>query len=198
MALTISNLGQNNIVHIPVDVIERSVGNITIVGSNSEVSITAGSVLQGGSIHLGSNCRISIERSSLAAAEIHCIAGATITIGENCSFTWRTQILAHEKAEISVGSNCLFATETLVTLSDMHPIYDLHSGERLNDAKSISIGSHVWIGFRAMILKGAVVGEGSVIGAGAIVTGNVPRNCLAAGIPARVVRRDVVWNSDFA
>jgi acetyltransferase-like isoleucine patch superfamily enzyme len=44
-----------------------------------------------------------------------------------------------------------------------------------------------------MILKGVKIGDGSAIAAGAIVTRDVPPKCLAAGIPARVIKENIEW-----
>lgn len=59
--------------------------------------------------------------------------------------------------------------------------------------KSVYIGDHVWIGERAMILKGVNIGEGAIIAAGAIVTKDVLSHTLVAGVPAKIVKKDVNW-----
>lgn len=59
--------------------------------------------------------------------------------------------------------------------------------------KPVCIGNHVWIGQRAMILKGVSIGDGAIIAAGAVVTRDVPAGCLAAGVPAKVIRKNVEW-----
>lgn len=51
------------------------------------------------------------------------------------------------------------------------------------------IGDDVWVGTGASIAAGVCVGAGSVVAAGASVLVDVPRNCVVAGSPARVVRR---------
>jgi carbonic anhydrase/acetyltransferase-like protein (isoleucine patch superfamily) len=48
--------------------------------------------------------------------------------------------------------------------------------------KGARIGTHVYI------LSGVTIGENSVVGAGAVVASNIPPNCLAAGVPAKVIR----------
>jgi acetyltransferase-like isoleucine patch superfamily enzyme len=76
----------------------------------------------------------------------------------------------------------------------MHPIIDLESKQRINYGRSIEIGDHVWIGAQAQILKGAKIGSGSIIGTRAVVTGAIPENCIAVGVPAKVIRHNVSWD----
>jgi maltose O-acetyltransferase len=47
----------------------------------------------------------------------------------------------------------------------------------------------VWIGGGAIILPGVTIGDGCIIGAGSVVLRNVPAGSLAAGNPARLIRR---------
>ena len=47
----------------------------------------------------------------------------------------------------------------------------------------------VWIGAGAIILPGVTVGENAVIGAGSVVTHDVPANTVAAGNPAKIIRK---------
>ena len=56
-------------------------------------------------------------------------------------------------------------------------------------SKPIHICSKVWIGFGVTILKGVTIGEGAVIGAKSVVTKDVPAWSIAAGNPARVIRK---------
>jgi acetyltransferase-like isoleucine patch superfamily enzyme len=55
-------------------------------------------------------------------------------------------------------------------------------------ASSVTIGSNVWVGAGARILAGSRIGDACVIGAGAVVTGVIPPNSVAVGVPARVVK----------
>ena len=38
------------------------------------------------------------------------------------------------------------------------------------------------------ICGGVTIGDGCVIGAGSVVTKDIPADCLAAGVPCRVIR----------
>ena len=46
---------------------------------------------------------------------------------------------------------------------------------------------------KVTILKGVVIGDNAVIAAGSVVTKDVPAGCIAAGSPARVVRKNINW-----
>ena len=51
------------------------------------------------------------------------------------------------------------------------------------------IGSDVWIGYEAVILSGVTIGDGAIIGARAVVTRDIPPYTIAAGVPAKPIRR---------
>lgn len=52
-----------------------------------------------------------------------------------------------------------------------------------------TIGDFTSIGSSAVILPDIKIGKNVVIGAGAVVTKNLPDNCMAIGIPAKIVKR---------
>jgi acetyltransferase-like isoleucine patch superfamily enzyme len=118
---------------------------------------------------------------------------ARIVIGRDVSSTSRVGFSAVEGASVVVGDDVMFASENQVRSDDGHPIFDVGTGRRVNPALSITIGHHVWVGWGAVVLGGTTIGDGTVVGMGSIVKGRHPNNCVVAGSPARVVRRDVAW-----
>lgn len=118
---------------------------------------------------------------------------ASVVIGDDVSATETCGMSAVEGVTIRIGDDVMIASETHFRADDGHPIFDVTTGERVNPARDIIVGDHVWVGTRAVLLGGTIVGQGSVIGWGSIVKGRIPNNCVAAGVPARVVRRDVAW-----
>jgi len=52
----------------------------------------------------------------------------------------------------------------------------------------VKIGKNVWIGSDCTILPGVEIGDGAIIGAGSVVTKSVPKNTVAVGNPARVIK----------
>jgi acetyltransferase-like isoleucine patch superfamily enzyme len=68
------------------------------------------------------------------------------------------------------------------------------SGNRINQAADVEVGNHVWIGYRVLINKGVVIPENTIIGTGAVVTKSfTEENTVIAGVPAKVVKRNVNW-----
>ena len=51
------------------------------------------------------------------------------------------------------------------------------------------IGNDVWIGQNVTVLPGVHVGDGAIIGLNSTVTHDIPPYTVAAGNPARVIRR---------
>ena len=93
--------------------------------------------------------------------------------------------------KIIIGDGCWIAWDVNIIDTDFHSISI--NGDTGETVKTVRIGNRVWIGARALILKGVTIGDGAVIAAGSVVTGDIPAGCLAAGVPARVIRERVTW-----
>lgn len=53
----------------------------------------------------------------------------------------------------------------------------------------VRIGKDSWLGAGVIVMPGVTIGERSVIGAGAVVNKDVAENILAAGVPAKAIRK---------
>jgi len=88
---------------------------------------------------------------------------------------------------IELGKNALLAPEVTLSDSDWHDPYDR---VYTNGAHApIILHDNVWVGEGARICKGVTIGENSIIGAGSVVTHDIDDDAIAAGNPARVIRR---------
>ena len=60
-------------------------------------------------------------------------------------------------------------------------------GARLGGGVIVRHGA--WVGIGAVIKEHVIIGENSIIGAGAVVLSDIPRDVVAYGVPARVIRK---------
>ena len=87
----------------------------------------------------------------------------------------------------------MFSKGIKITTTDSHSIINLETGERTNLAKDVVIGNHVWLGQNVTINKGVEIGSNSIVAGHSVLTKSIPSNCIAAGVPARVVKVKVDW-----
>lgn len=81
-----------------------------------------------------------------------------------------------------------------VRTGDSHSILDMH-GNRINHAESVKIGDHVWLGEGCKVLKGVTLGNHVVVSTGAIVTKSFGDNLLIGGVPAKILKDNITWDS---
>jgi acetyltransferase-like isoleucine patch superfamily enzyme len=107
-----------------------------------------------------------------------------LSVGAYCIILPGVRIAA--ATSISIGDNCMLATNSYVTDADWHDQYDRTAAP--GKTRAVLLGNNVWIGDSAIVCKGVSIGDNSIVGAGAIVTRDVPANVVVAGNPARVVK----------
>jgi acetyltransferase-like isoleucine patch superfamily enzyme len=129
--------------------------------------------------------------------------GGKIAIGSNCFIGPGTRIWSGSNEGIRIGNDVLISHGVTIIDSDSHEIDYLKrsnsfclltkSGHPLvNEAvitETIIIDDYAWISYNVCILKGVKIGKGSIIGAGSVVTKDIPAFVLAAGNPAKVIKK---------
>jgi acetyltransferase-like isoleucine patch superfamily enzyme len=53
----------------------------------------------------------------------------------------------------------------------------------------VVIKKNAWVTVGVTVLAGVTIGEGSVIAANSLVTNDIPPHCLAAGNPAKIIKK---------
>lgn len=93
----------------------------------------------------------------------------------------------HDSAPVTIGDRCHIAPNvTIITESHGVDVAPRRAG--LLYARPVSIGDDCWIGTNVVILPGVTIGKGCTIGSCAVVSKNIPDFCVAAGVPARVIK----------
>lgn len=90
---------------------------------------------------------------------------------------------------IRIGNDVLLGANCRIYDTDFHPLTAL---DRLRGnpplTAPVAIGNQVWLGANVTVLKGVTIGERTVVAAGSVVVTDLPADCLAGGVPAKVIR----------
>jgi acetyltransferase-like isoleucine patch superfamily enzyme len=111
-----------------------------------------------------------------------------ITLGDHVNIGFHSEIFSG--SSVTVGHHGLFAAYTYLVGGG----HEFESTEKAvidqpRSSRGIVLGSNVWLGAGAKVLDGVTIGSDVVVGAGAVVTEDLPDGVVAAGLPARVLRR---------
>jgi acetyltransferase-like isoleucine patch superfamily enzyme len=134
----------------------------------------------GGSMSIGDRSTVF---SNTVRSEFVVHSGGRIEIGSGVFLNYGASVSAHEL--VRLGDGCQIGAYANFMDNDYHRVGDLWAP---SESGPIILGRNVWLGERVVVLKGVSIGDNSVIGAGSVVTKSVPANCLAAGVPAKVIR----------
>ncbi len=93
-------------------------------------------------------------------------------------------------SRVVVGRNGLFAAYTyLVGGGHQFERAETPVLEQGRSSLGITLDENVWLGTGAKVLDGVRIGRNVVVGANAVVNTDLPDSVVAAGVPARVVRK---------
>lgn len=124
----------------------------------------------------------AISQRALRKTGIEIHPGAVI--GKNFFIDHGSGVVIGETTEI--GDNCT-----------VYQGVTLGGTGKENGKRHPTLGDNVMVGAGARVLGPFKVGDNSKIAANAVVLSEVPPNCTAVGVPARIVRRDGVRVNDM-
>ena len=166
---------------IPLHVILDGDPDSIEVGRNVTFGIGATlTLIHGGSIKLGSNCKI--HKGAIIGSY-----GGNISLGNNCTVNPYSILYGH--GNLTIGDNVRIAAHTVIIPAN-------HKFERTDipickqgiSANGIVIDDDVWIGANVTILDGVKIGSGSVISAGSVVNKDVEEYSIVGGVPAKILK----------
>lgn len=113
------------------------------------------------------------------------IIGNNVSIGDDCHITAINRI--------EIGNNVLTGKKITITdnahgKSNIESISISPLLRPLHSSGPVFIEDGVWIGDKVTILANVRIGKNAIIGSNAVVTKNIPANCVAGGIPAKVIK----------
>lgn len=113
---------------------------------------------------------------------------AIIRIGDRCNIGRGSSI--NGRLSIEIGDDV--TTGPNVYITDHNHRYDdldIPIGRQWVTEAPVRIGAGSWLATGVVVLPGADIGRHVTVAANSVVRGHLPDNCVAAGVPAKVVRR---------
>ncbi|MFW3341631.1 acyltransferase [Aliarcobacter butzleri] len=159
----------------------KILGNV-IIGDN--VFIDKGVIIKGDVI-IKNNSKI------LRFTELISGMGGKIIIGEHC-LIGRFNSIGSVISKLIIGDYALFAMGVKINNAN-HGIPYIINEEPIKHSpfygEELIIGNNCWLGFDVNIVKGGQIGDNCIIGANSLINTNIPPNSIAAGIPAKVIKK---------
>lgn len=134
------------------------------------------------------NGRIELGREVTidTGARLHVANDAVMRIGDRVGVGPYNFFNAFD--DLTVGEDTMFGPLININCAD----HGVERGKPMREQKGtyapVTIGRDCWLGAMTIVLKGVTIGDGAVIGGGAVVCDDVPSYCIAAGVPARVIK----------
>jgi acetyltransferase-like isoleucine patch superfamily enzyme len=135
--------------------------------------------------------RLQVGRGALLEPGVWITApgSARVRIGAGTFLNMGVMIASHELVEI--GDHCMVANGCFI--SDASHRFDDPTKpitwQGFTSKGPTRIGENCWLGANVVITSGVTIGERCVIGANSVVTKDIEAFSVAAGAPARVIRR---------
>lgn len=134
---------------------------------------------------------VQIKGTAFLDRGFRCIQPQNITIEDKVSMGHDNHIWAFSL--VRVGHHTMTAKDMLIVSAS----HDTSTFEPIG-GQEVEIGPGCWIGARVTILGGVKIGKGCIIGAGSVVKNSIPDWSIAAGVPARVIRKrepaEMIWH----
>lgn len=159
-------------------------------GQHSIICFPANTILNEHYIHIGEGTMIG-PHVTLSAGMMpgqQCVADPVVRIGDRCLIGKGSGIVGH--LAIDIGNDVWTGHHVYIT--DQNHGYDDITrpiSQQTMPEQAVVIGDGSWLGFGTVVLPGARIGRHVTVGANSVVVGDLPDYCVAAGVPAKVIRR---------
>lgn len=156
------------------------------VGFGSGVSIHNASFISlGNNIFIDNNVvlQLSEEHNKYGSEKPKLEIEDKVTIGLGTMISAAKYILI--KKNVLISQHCFIGDHD-------HEYKDINVPIRfqgLKNVRPVIINEGAWIGANVTVCSGVTIGKNAVVGANSVVKDNIPDYALAAGVPAKVIKR---------
>ena len=143
----------------------------------------------GGKLKLGEKVQV------MPYSMIVSLRDGIIEVGEGTTISMFSRIasLGHVKfgKYVAMGPNCFIAdfNHEFADVNIPVKLQGLRITSTLDGTPNVEIGDGSWLGTHVVIAGNVTIGKNCVIGANSVVTKDVPDYCVAAGVPAKIIKK---------
>jgi len=167
--------GQNVVLRHPHKI---HIGNNVVIDDNCVLDAKGkdnSGIMIGNGVFVGRNTILSCKNGDIELAD-------NVNIGFNCEI--------FSASKVKLGKHALIAAYCYLIGGD----HDFDSSdvsilEQGRSSKGITLGEGVWLGAGVKVMDGLTIGKHSIVGTGAVVTKPVEEYSVAAGVPAKVIKK---------
>ncbi len=168
----------------------RRAARFAAFGPGSVVCFPPAALYGERAIHVGRDVLIGPRVALSAGMEPsqQLISDEIVRIGDRCLIGRGSSIVAH--FSVTIGQDVFFGPNVYVT-DQNHAVEraDVPIGLQAEPERPVVIGDGSWLGTNVVVLPGVTIGRQVAVGAGSVVTADLPDHTVAAGAPARALRR---------
>jgi len=119
------------------------------------------------------NSNINIGNKTVTDGRCVIIVGenANLSIGNNCYFNEQTMISA--KSSVIIGNGVKFGPNVKI-FDNNHKFNSINGVSNDHSSSPISIGDNSWLASNVVVLKGSTIGKNCIIGANCVIKENIP------------------------
>ena len=114
-----------------------------------------------------------------------------LKIGNNVDVGWQNTIAVGTRVEL--GNNVRLAGKVFLAGFPGHPLDPVARAQGLPETDDqvgdIILEDDVWLATGVTVMAGVRIGRGTVVAAGSVVSRDLPAGVVAAGVPAKVVKK---------
>ena len=142
-------------------------------------------------IRIGADCRISGHTTFSGRGSAP--QTPLLAVGDNVDISWQTTIAVG--SVVMIGDNVRIAGRCFLAGYPGHPLDPVARAQGLpetdDQVDDIILEKDVWLATGVSVMAGVTIGQATIVAAGSVVTHDLPPGVLAAGVPAKVIRRIV-------
>jgi len=159
-------------------------------GERSVICFPPGTIFNERYIQIGTGTMIGpyVTLSAGMVPGQQCVTDPVVRIGDRCLIGKGSGIVGH--LAIDIGDDVWTGHNVYIT--DQNHGYedpDRPISVQTQPERAVVIGAGSWLGHGTIVLPGTTIGRHVVVAAGSVVTGDLPDHCVAAGAPARPIKR---------